>query len=69
MRTDAGKADNAKKVPENSRDSPLRDGELLAVDSVNTPKDQLAARKLIPARVRPDRTRLADPGVPLPQAC
>ena len=47
----------------------LRDGELLAVDSVNTPKDQLAARKLIPARVRPDRTRLADPGVPLPQAC
>ncbi|MHB8369846.1 MAG: DEAD/DEAH box helicase [Leptospirales bacterium] len=31
MRTDAGKADNAKKVPENSRDSPLRDGELLSL--------------------------------------
>ncbi len=47
----------------------LRDGELIAVDSVNTPKDQLAARKLIPARVRPDRARLADPHRPLHDAC
>ena len=47
----------------------LRGGELIAVDSVNMPKDQLAARKLILARARPDRTRLADPDVPLAQAC
>ena len=47
----------------------LREGELIALDSINTPKDQLAARKLIPARARPDRARLADPGVTLQQAC
>jgi 3-phenylpropionate/trans-cinnamate dioxygenase ferredoxin reductase subunit len=47
----------------------LREGELIALDSINTPKDQLAARKLIPARARPDRARLADPRVALQQAC
>ena len=47
----------------------LREGELIALDSINTPKDQLAARKLIPARARPDRARLADPGLTLQQAC
>jgi 3-phenylpropionate/trans-cinnamate dioxygenase ferredoxin reductase subunit len=47
----------------------LRDGELIAVDSVNTPKDQLAARKLIAARARPDPQRLADPGRPLQDGC
>lgn len=43
----------------------LRAGELIAIDTVNSTKDQMAARKLVPARVRPDPARLADPGVPL----
>lgn len=46
----------------------LSSGELIAVDTINRPRDQLAARKLIPARARPDRCRLTDPSVPL-QAC
>ncbi len=43
----------------------LRAGELIAIDSVNAPKDQMAARKLIAAHARPDPARLADPAVPL----
>jgi 3-phenylpropionate/trans-cinnamate dioxygenase ferredoxin reductase component len=43
----------------------LRDGELIAVDTINSPKDQMAARKLIAARARPNPARLADPAVPL----
>jgi 3-phenylpropionate/trans-cinnamate dioxygenase ferredoxin reductase component len=43
----------------------LRGGELIAIDTVNSPKDQMAARKLIGARARPDPARLADPAVPL----
>lgn len=43
----------------------LRDGELIATDTVNSPKDQMAARKLIAARARPDPARLADIMVPL----
>jgi 3-phenylpropionate/trans-cinnamate dioxygenase ferredoxin reductase subunit len=43
----------------------LRQGELVAVDSVNSPKDQMAARKLIAERVRPDVTKLANPAIPL----
>jgi 3-phenylpropionate/trans-cinnamate dioxygenase ferredoxin reductase subunit len=43
----------------------LREGELIAVDTVNTAKDQLAARKLIPARARPDPRKLSDPAIPL----
>ena len=43
----------------------LRGGELISVDSVNSPKDQMAARKLIAARARPSPDRLADPAVPL----
>lgn len=43
----------------------LRNGELVAVETVNHTKDQMAARKLIPARHRPDRARLADPAVAL----
>jgi 3-phenylpropionate/trans-cinnamate dioxygenase ferredoxin reductase component len=43
----------------------LRGGELIAVDTVNSPKDQMAARKLIAARARPNPDRLADPAVPL----
>jgi 3-phenylpropionate/trans-cinnamate dioxygenase ferredoxin reductase component len=46
----------------------LREGELIAVDTVNSPKDQMAARKLIAAHARPDPDRLADPGVPLKDA-
>jgi 3-phenylpropionate/trans-cinnamate dioxygenase ferredoxin reductase subunit len=43
----------------------LRDGELIAVETINHTKDQMAARKLIPARARPDLGRLSDPNVAL----
>jgi 3-phenylpropionate/trans-cinnamate dioxygenase ferredoxin reductase subunit len=43
----------------------LRDGELIAIDTVNSPKDQMAARKLVAARARPDRAKLAEPTIPL----
>ncbi len=43
----------------------LREGELIAVDTVNAPKDQMAARKLVAARAKPDRARLAEPTTPL----
>ncbi len=43
----------------------LRNGELVALDSVNTPKDQMAARKLIAAHARPNPDKLADPSLPL----
>ena len=43
----------------------LRGGELVALDSLNTPKDQMAARKLIAAHARPNIEKLADPAVPL----
>jgi 3-phenylpropionate/trans-cinnamate dioxygenase ferredoxin reductase subunit len=43
----------------------LKAGELIAIETVNQTKDQMAARKLVPARVRPDRARLADPAVAL----
>ena len=43
----------------------LRDGELIAVETVNHTKDQMAARKLIPARARPDLAKLSDPALPL----
>ena len=43
----------------------LKEGELIAVDTVNAAKDQLSARKLIPARARPDPRNLADPAIPL----
>jgi 3-phenylpropionate/trans-cinnamate dioxygenase ferredoxin reductase subunit len=46
----------------------LRDGELIAIDSVNAPKDQMAARKLIAAHARPDPDKLADPGIALKDA-
>jgi 3-phenylpropionate/trans-cinnamate dioxygenase ferredoxin reductase subunit len=41
----------------------LRGGELTAIDTINHPKDQIAARKLIAARARPDLHKLADPRV------
>jgi 3-phenylpropionate/trans-cinnamate dioxygenase ferredoxin reductase subunit len=43
----------------------LRGGELIAIDTVNAPKDQMAARKLIAAHVRPDVDQLADPAIAL----
>jgi 3-phenylpropionate/trans-cinnamate dioxygenase ferredoxin reductase subunit len=43
----------------------LRGGELIAIDSINTPKDQMAARKLIAAHARPNVDKLADAGVAL----
>ncbi len=43
----------------------LRDGELIAVETVNHTKDQMAARKLIPARARPDLAKLSNPALPL----
>ncbi|TLY91181.1 MAG: pyridine nucleotide-disulfide oxidoreductase [Gammaproteobacteria bacterium] len=43
----------------------LRGGELIAIDTVNAPKDQMAARKLIAAHVRPNLDKLADPAIPL----
>jgi 3-phenylpropionate/trans-cinnamate dioxygenase ferredoxin reductase subunit len=39
----------------------LKAGELVAVETVNQVKDQMAARKMIPARARPDPRKLADP--------
>ena len=41
------------------------DGELLAIDTVNQPRDQMAARKLIAARVRVDATKVADTAIAL----
>ena len=38
----------------------LRDGKLLAVDSVNAAKDHLQARKLLDARVSPSTAQIAD---------
>jgi 3-phenylpropionate/trans-cinnamate dioxygenase ferredoxin reductase component len=43
----------------------LHGGELIAIETVNQVKDQMAARKLIPARARPDRAKLADPAIAL----
>ncbi len=43
----------------------LKDGELIAIDTVNNARDQMAARKLIAARMRPDPTKLADPSIAL----
>ncbi|MGH7747139.1 MAG: oxidoreductase C-terminal domain-containing protein, partial [Candidatus Dormibacteria bacterium] len=43
----------------------LRGGELIAMDTVNNPRDQMAARKLIAAHARPNLDKLADPGIAL----
>lgn len=43
----------------------LRAGELIAIDTINVAKDHLAARKLIPARMRPDPAKLADVSIAL----
>jgi 3-phenylpropionate/trans-cinnamate dioxygenase ferredoxin reductase subunit len=41
----------------------LRGGELIAVDTINSAKDQMAARKLIATHARPDVSKLADIGI------
>jgi 3-phenylpropionate/trans-cinnamate dioxygenase ferredoxin reductase subunit len=46
----------------------LRGGELIAIDTINSPKDQMAARKLIAARARPNLDKLANPEIPLKDA-
>ena len=43
----------------------LKAGELVAVECVNHTKDQMAARKMIPARARPDPAKLADDSIAL----
>jgi 3-phenylpropionate/trans-cinnamate dioxygenase ferredoxin reductase subunit len=43
----------------------LRNGELIALDSINSPKDQMAARRLIAAHVRPQVDKLVDPSIAL----
>jgi 3-phenylpropionate/trans-cinnamate dioxygenase ferredoxin reductase component len=40
-------------------------GELIAVDTVNQPRDQMAARKLVAGRARLDPAKLADGTIPL----
>ena len=47
----------------------LRDGELIAIDTIQRPQDQVAARKLIAARARPAPDKLTYPGVPLKNIC
>jgi 3-phenylpropionate/trans-cinnamate dioxygenase ferredoxin reductase subunit len=46
----------------------LRRGELVAVETVNHIKDQMAARKLIAVRARPDPAKLADDRIALKDA-
>lgn len=43
----------------------LKDGRVIALDCVNLVKDYVQGRKLVEAGARPDRERLADPGVAL----
>jgi 3-phenylpropionate/trans-cinnamate dioxygenase ferredoxin reductase subunit len=43
----------------------LRGGELLALDAINSPRDYMAARKLIAERAFLDPARLADPAIAL----
>jgi 3-phenylpropionate/trans-cinnamate dioxygenase ferredoxin reductase subunit len=43
----------------------LREGELIALDTINSPKEQMAGRKLVGARASPRLERLTDSSVPL----
>jgi 3-phenylpropionate/trans-cinnamate dioxygenase ferredoxin reductase subunit len=43
----------------------LRAGELIAIDTINSPKDQMAARKLIALHARPNPDKLADAAIAL----
>jgi 3-phenylpropionate/trans-cinnamate dioxygenase ferredoxin reductase subunit len=46
----------------------LKDGELLAVETVNHSKDYMAARKLIAEHAVMDAAKLADQNIPLKEA-
>lgn len=46
----------------------LKRGELVAVETVNHNRDQMAARKLVMARMRPDRAKLSDDRIALREA-
>jgi 3-phenylpropionate/trans-cinnamate dioxygenase ferredoxin reductase subunit len=43
----------------------MRGRQLIAIDTVNSPRDQMAARQLIAARAELDLGRIADAAVPL----
>jgi 3-phenylpropionate/trans-cinnamate dioxygenase ferredoxin reductase subunit len=43
----------------------LKDGELIAIDTVNQARDQMAARKLIAAHAKLDPVKLADASIAL----
>ena len=43
----------------------LANGELIAIDTVNSAKDQMAARKLIAVHARPNLDKLADAAIAL----
>ena len=43
----------------------LRGGELIAIDTINNARDQMAARKLIAAHFRPNAVKLADSAIAL----
>jgi 3-phenylpropionate/trans-cinnamate dioxygenase ferredoxin reductase subunit len=43
----------------------LKGGEFIAIDTVNNARDQMASRKLIAGRMRPDVAKLADPKIAL----
>ncbi len=47
----------------------LKGGELIALEAVNHPGDYMAARKLIAERAHPRLEKLADPRIPLKEAC
>jgi 3-phenylpropionate/trans-cinnamate dioxygenase ferredoxin reductase subunit len=42
----------------------LREGELIALESINSPREQMAGRKLVGARASPSLDKLADSSVP-----
>ncbi|MEL7029217.1 MAG: oxidoreductase C-terminal domain-containing protein, partial [Pseudomonadota bacterium] len=43
----------------------LKEGALIAVDAVNAPAEFLGAKKLVAAKMRPDKDQLTDPAIPL----
>lgn len=46
----------------------LRGGRVIAVDAINSPRDFMGARTLILKGVAVDRTKLADPAIPVKMA-
>lgn len=43
----------------------LKDGRLIAVDAINSPREYMMGRKLVTEHARPDPERIADPEVPV----